>query len=352
MARSGLTTGACATAAVAAAAQFLREGIAPSEVVCALPSGEQYRMDIEACGTLTDVNNTEAGAYACVRKPDNDDPDVTRGALLRVDVELLPKGAGIVFKAGAGVGTITRPGLSFAVGEAAINPVPRRTMTHTLQQVGFADARVTVHVEQGAEIALQTFNGRLGIVGGISILGTTGIVRPYCRKAMRDAIVAHLRMVRASSDHAVLVPGNIGTKGLQAIESVSSLDSVEVGNEWEAGLRACAQLNFTHVTIAGHPGKLAKLANGEYYTHSHHSQSALPLLFRLLNSMGIAADQNQATAEGLFASLTEPQSCQLSTQLRTAIAQGVLPLWLQSENNCYTPDLQIHLIRMNGELIP
>ena len=351
MARSGLTTGACATAAVAAAAQLLRDGVAPSEVVCALPGGEMYRMDVEECG-LTYVNGSDAGAFACVRKPDNDDPDVTRGALLRVDLEILPSGTGVVFAAGPGVGTITRPGLSFAVGEAAINPVPRRTMTHTLQKLGFADARITVSVAQGAEIALQTFNGRLGIVGGISILGTTGIVRPYCRKAMRDAIVAHLQMVRASSDHAVLVPGNIGTKGLQAIEGMAAFDSVEVGNEWEAGLRACAQLDFARVTIAGHPGKLAKLANGEFYTHSHHSQSALPLLYGLLDSVGIAADQCQATAEGLFASLTDTHSRQLTKLLRSSIAQGILPLWNQGDALRYTPELQIHFVRMNGELLP
>lgn len=342
MARSGLTTGTCATAALTAAARLLSGNGTPTAVEVFLP---------RAGGTVSipirQAWQEKSTFCATVVKDAGDDPDVTHGLVIGVRLEQLPTEGQTTFVAGPGVGTITRPGLSFPVGEPAINPVPRQMMIQALQQESVGPCRITVFVEGGEEAACRTFNPRLGILGGISILGTTGIVRPYCRKAMCDAIRVNLQVVRASSLSATLVPGNIGYQSAQQHWLCPPDTLVEVGNEWQAGLLAALQCDFTHLRLVGHPGKLAKMAQGEFYTHSHHSESALPYLHRLARSHGLAPDTAQATAEGFFATLPPEHRTLLSHALRHEIAHSVRTLF-QSQSSQAPPHLEIHLIRMDG----
>ncbi len=173
--RRGWTTGACATAAAKAAYTALRDGAFPDPVDIGLPGGRR------AAFALAETALEPNLARAAVVKDAGDDPDVTHGALIRVAVRALPPGSGVVFQAGAGVGTVTRPGLPIPPGEPAINPVPRQMIRDALHEVrgAPADAAVEISVEHGERLAERTLNGRLGIVGGLSILGTTGIVVPY-----------------------------------------------------------------------------------------------------------------------------------------------------------------------------
>lgn len=342
MARSGLTTGTCATAATSAAAQLLIGNNAPAMAEVSLPRSSRL-----VALPIARTWSTGLAVCATVVKPDNDDPDVTQGAAITVCLEQLATGVQHEFVAGPGVGTITRPGLAFGIGEAAINPVPRQMMAQVLDQTGLGPCRITVSVENGEAMAAQTFNPRLGIVGGISILGTTGIVRPYCRKAMCDAIRVNLAVVRAQSSVTTLVPGNIGFRSATDFFACATDALVEVGNEWEAGLRAAQDSGFAEVRLVGHPGKLAKLAVGEFYTHSHHSTSALPVLQHLAQELGIIYDPAQATAEGFLAQLADADLRTFTSALCERIAQGVRQLWL-SRPHLPQPLGVIHLIRMDG----
>ncbi|MGI4809930.1 MAG: cobalt-precorrin-5B (C(1))-methyltransferase CbiD, partial [Janthinobacterium lividum] len=165
--RRGWTTGACATAAAKAAYAALRTGHFPDPVEITLPGGAT------ACFALAETALDTDGASAAVVKDAGDDPDVTHGALIRVGVRLLPPGSGIVFLAGPGVGTVTRPGLPIPPGEPAINPMPRQMICDALSEIGGpVDVQVTIGVDNGERLATKTLNGRLGIVGGLSILGT------------------------------------------------------------------------------------------------------------------------------------------------------------------------------------
>ena len=175
--RSGLTTGSCATATSLAAARLLLSGVCHDAVEITLPKGKKVQMRLEFCRLHA------AGAEAGTIKDAGDDPDVTHGALLFSHVQLRAE-PGIGFVAGQGVGTVTRPGLVLAVGEPAINPVPRKMITEHLQQLADEQGynggfEVTVNVQNGEALALKTMNPRLGILGGLSILGTSGIVRPF-----------------------------------------------------------------------------------------------------------------------------------------------------------------------------
>ncbi|RDG31901.1 cobalt-precorrin-5B (C(1))-methyltransferase, partial [Streptomyces corynorhini] len=195
--RHGWTTGACATAATTAAYTALLTAEFPDPVTITLPKGQTPAF------ALAKEERAAGHAMAAVVKDAGDDPDVTHGALIRVTVRPLPPGAGVVFRAGPGVGTVTRPGLPLEVGEPAINPVPRQLMRAHVAQVaarygGTGDVEITVSVDHGEEIARSTWNPRLGILGGLSVLGTTGVVVPYSCSAWIDSIRRGVDVARAA----------------------------------------------------------------------------------------------------------------------------------------------------------
>jgi cobalt-precorrin-5B (C1)-methyltransferase len=294
--RTGWTTGTCAAAAAKAAAWLLYRNEAVRSVEIGLPDGGTVHMPVAFARTTAD------GAEAGIRKDAGDDPDVTHGATVVVSLRSLSEGD-VMFCAGAGVGVVTKPGLQIPPGEPAINPVPRRMIRAAIRAVTSQPVAVTVSIPGGLELSEQTFNPRLGITGGLSILGTTGIVRPRCVRALRDALQCALDVAAACAvDRPVLVPGNIGAKAARARFALSPEQLIEVSNEWGWVLDRMASDRFRALLAIGHPGKLAKLADGEWDTHSRNSRSAVQFVLALAGTKGLAPLPHD-TVEGVFESL-------------------------------------------------
>lgn len=219
------------------------------------------------------AKRTPGGSVAAVRKDAGDDPDVTDGMKVVVTLSW-SETSDTTFVAGEGVGKVTKPGLQIPPGEPAINPVPREMITQAIREVTDRTVRVEVSIPGGHEVAQETFNPRLGIVGGLSILGTTGIVRPYCKRAMEDAIRAAFDVASACGiAEPILVPGNIGATAATRY-TVAEQQVIEVGNQWGVALDDVASRQFKALMLAGHPGKLAKLIQGDWDTHSSRSRQS------------------------------------------------------------------------------
>ena len=208
------------------------------------------------------VRPAAGGAEAAVVKDAGDDPDVTNGALVTATVAWTA-GDGVEFAAGDGVGTVTKPGLAIPPGEPAINPVPRRMIAEAVREVTPRGVRVTVAIPGGAELARKTFNPRIGVLGGLSILGTTGIVRPFSCSAMRESLRCSLDVAAAAGVRApVFVPGHIGERAARAHFRVADEQVVEVGNEWGFALDEALRRPFADLLIAGPPGKAGEADGG------------------------------------------------------------------------------------------
>jgi len=268
-----------------------------------------------------------AAATAAVRKDAGDDPDVTHGLELRVRLSWDDT---VTFVAGEGVGTVTKPGLQVPPGEPAINPVPRAMIVAAIREITDQGVRVEISVPGGREIAAKTFNPRLGIEGGLSILGTTGIVRPYCTRALQDALKCTLDVAAACQVTApVLVPGNIGAGAARRHFSLREEQVIEAGNEWGFVLDLLSQHAFRAVMLLGHPGKLVKLAVGHWDTHSSRSGQVTHYLSRVCPEVLGHPVPDSSTAEGVFAALLPPEKTALATELarrvRMAVAGRIAP---------------------------
>lgn len=268
--RRGWTTGACATAAVKAALEALWGGVAPAEVTITLPRGETPTFAVSA------AQRGDDWAEASIVKDAGDDPDVTHGALIRARVR--EAGQGVSFRAGEGVGTVTRAGLPIPPGEPAINPVPRQMMADVVQEMAarFAkpgDVEITVSVPGGSALAEKTWNPRLGIKGGISILGTTGIVRPYSCSAWIASIHRGVDVARAAGlTHVAGCTGATSEKAVQALYGLPDHAMLDMGDFAGGMLKYLARHPIPRVTIGGGLGKLAKLGQGAIDLHSARSQ--------------------------------------------------------------------------------
>jgi cobalt-precorrin-5B (C1)-methyltransferase len=317
--RCGYTTGTCATAAAKAAAQHLCEGIAPESVEVPLPDGSRAVFAVIA-SELT----TFGAARAEVRKDAGDDPDVTHEARIVAEVEFID-GDGVEFVAGDGVGTVTKPGLSLPPGEPAINPAPRRMIREALREVTPRGVRVTISIPGGRELAEKTFNPRLGIVGGISIIGTTGIVKPFSAPALKASLKCALDVAAASGVTApVLVPGNIGERAALRNFPLADGRIIQVSNHWGFMLdEAAAEPRFERFLMLGHPGKLAKLVDGEWDTHSSSSASATEAVARIGRGLPGAPILEGMTVEGIFASCPQEQVGLLGDALAVAVHQAI-----------------------------
>jgi len=284
--RRGWTTGACATAASRAAFVALHRDLAPDPVEIALPGGRRVAF------ALAQSAQGEGYAQAGVVKDAGDDPDVTHGALILVRVTINPPGAGVTFKAGEGVGTVTRPGLPLAVGEPAINPVPRAMMRENIAEAArelgvAADAQIEVTIPGGEEMAKHTLNGRLGIVGGLSILGTTGIVVPYSCAAWIDSIHRGVDVARACGlTHIAGTTGSTSEAAVRALHALPEEALVEMG-DFAGGLLKYLHKNpVARVTIGGGFAKLTKLAQGRLDLHSARSSVDMRALAHLAREAG------------------------------------------------------------------
>lgn len=269
--RCGYTTGTCAALAAAGAVRLLLTGAAPDTVSLETPAGLTVEVPLEDC-TLSD------GAASCaVRKDGGDDIDATAGLLILVRAERR-EGPGVAIRGGDGVGRVTKPGLDQPVGEAAINRVPRQMIREAAEAVcreaGYSGGlTLTVSVPGGEETAKKTFNPSLGIEGGISILGTSGIVEPMSLRALADTVALEIRQAAAlGSRRIILTPGNYGLDFLRAHElDKLGVPVVKCSNFIGGALDACAGAGFASVLLVGHMGKLGKLAGGIMNTHSRYA---------------------------------------------------------------------------------
>jgi cobalt-precorrin-5B (C1)-methyltransferase len=288
--RTGWTTGTCASAAAKAAATWLVDGTPPAEVEVALPSGRRVGFPV------ADV--VPGHPFRCaVVKDAGDDPDVTDGAHLTAEVAWAGPGQrGVELAGGEGVGTVTLPGLGLDVGTPAINPVPRRMITAAVREVTDRPVRVTISVPGGEAMAAKTSNDRLGIVGGISILGTTGIVKPFSTASYRASVVQQVDVAAAQGErHLVLSTGSRSDRAAQRLlPDLAPVCFVEVGDFTGIALRRAAGHGIEQVTWVGMAGKIAKLAAGVLMTHYRRSKVDGELLAEVARTTHAPADVVEA----------------------------------------------------------
>ncbi len=266
--RRGWTTGACAAGAARAAFEACFTGQFPDPVPVALPKGLRPEFALATHDLGADF------ASASIVKDAGDDPDVTHGALIVATVRLAPPATGVIFKAGEGVGTVTRPGLPLPPGEPAINPAPRAMISANLEEVAArlgarADAIVEISVPGGEKIAERTANGRLGIVGGLSILGTTGVVIPYSCSAWIHSIHRGVDVARASGcPHIGAATGDVSEGAIRALYRLPDHALIDMGDFVGGLLKYLREHPVPRLTIAGGPAKMTKLAEGKLDLHS------------------------------------------------------------------------------------
>ena len=296
--RTGWTTGTCASAAAKAATTALRDQAAQRTVEVALPSGRRVSFDVESCA------HDATKATAVVVKDAGDDPDVTHGAHLTATVRWRTE-PGIVLEGGEGVGIVTKPGLGIEVGEPAITATPRAMITQAVAEVTDLVNRgvvVLLSVPGGEKMARKTTNARLGILGGISILGTTGIVRPFSTASWRASVEQAVSVMAAQGERTVvLCTGGRTEKGAMALlPDLAEVCFVEVGDFTGAALRRALAVGLDGVIFVGMAGKLAKLAAGVLMTHYTRSKVDLGLL----GDVTLAAGGTTAVAEEVAAANT------------------------------------------------
>ena len=286
--RYGFTTGSCAAAAAKAAAYMLLTGKLKREITIETPKGIPYT------AKLVDISRKEREVSCAVEKDGGDDPDITTGALIYARVSFAENNVGtdtfagketlIKIDGGTGVGRVTKPGLDQPVGNAAINHVPREMIEKEVMQVcQLVDykggLRVEISVPDGEKLAQQTFNPRLGIVGGISILGTTGIVEPMSNQAILDTIRVELNQRRAQGfDYVAVSPGNYGLDFMKKTYAYDLDRSVKCSNFIGDTIDMAVELGFRKMLLTGHIGKLIKVAGGIMNTHSKEADCRMELL--------------------------------------------------------------------------
>jgi cobalt-precorrin-5B (C1)-methyltransferase len=346
--RRGWTTGACAAAAARAAFAGLLTGRFPDPVTIRLPRGEMPSFPLAL------AERRDGNARAGIVKDAGDDPDVTHGALIVAELAWAEPGSGIRFRAGEGVGTVTRPGLPLAVGEAAINPAPRAMIRAALADIAEAngaafsgavgpDVTVTIAIPGGERLALKTMNARLGIVGGLSVLGTTGIVVPYSCSSWIHAIHRGIDVARAAGqDHIAAATGTTSEDAVRRLYDLPEHALIDMGDFVGGTLKYLRRHPVPRLTLAGGFAKLAKLAAGHLDLHSSRSRVDGAALARLLGEIGgdpagavaaaskdsaaeileIAGDRRRALAEAVARQAREVALATLSGD--TAVEVGIV----------------------------
>jgi cobalt-precorrin-5B (C1)-methyltransferase len=288
--RRGWTTGACATAAAKAAYAALLTGAFPDPVEIALPSGQRVAF-VLATAALKD-----GAATAGVVKDAGDDPDVTHGALVLATVRKDAAGSGVTFKAGPGVGTVTLPGLPVLPGEPAINPVPREMMREAIAEVarahgGSGDVAIEIAIPHGEELAAKTLNARLGILGGLSILGTTGVVVPYSCAAWIATIHQGIDVARATGvAHLAGATGRTSEAAVKTLYGLADAAMIDMGDFVGGMLKYLRKHPVPRVTIAGGVAKITKLAQGLLDLHSARGRVALSALADVAREAGASTE--------------------------------------------------------------
>ncbi|QIP54922.1 cobalt-precorrin-5B (C(1))-methyltransferase CbiD [Hafnia alvei] len=291
--RKGYTTGSCATAAAKVAALMVLRQQVINQISIVTPSGVTLRLNVEQpliCGQQ---------ASAAIRKDGGDDVDATHGMLIFAQVALNDSG-GISIVGGEGVGTVTRKGIGLPVGSSAINRTPLHTIEEAVREVIGPErgAEIVIFAPEGEERAQKTYNGRLGILGGISIIGTTGIVTPMSEESWKRSLALELEMKRAQGmTSVILVPGNHGERFVQEQMQLNGDRVVTMSNFVGYMLQETQRLGFRRVVLVGHLGKLIKVAAGIFHTHSHIADGRMETLVTRLALMGAPRELLQAVFE-------------------------------------------------------
>ncbi|HET9655907.1 MAG TPA: cobalt-precorrin-5B (C(1))-methyltransferase [Kineosporiaceae bacterium] len=298
--RTGWTTGACATAAAKAAVTALVGGQPQHNVEIGLPSGRRVSFAVEGCTIETGPQGEPVGARAVVVKDAGDDPDVTHGARLTATVTRRGE-PGVDLAGGEGVGTVTRPGLGLPVGGPAINDTPRRMIGQAVGEVvdlAVTGIRVVISVPGGEAMARRTTNARLGILGGISVLGTTGIVRPFSTASWRASVVQAVQVMAAQGERTLVLctGGRTERAAMALLPQLPPVCFVEVGDFTGAAVTAAVESGLAEVVFVGMAGKLAKLAAGILMTHYTRSKVDLSLLAEVTVAAGGRAELVEAVA--------------------------------------------------------
>lgn len=277
--RTGYTTGSCAAAAALASARWQADGTVLAHAAIELPGGTRLILPVSHLGE---------GLFGVI-KDAGDDPDVTDGMMICARVEPC-EGEDVSFAGGTGVGVVTLPGLKVPVGEPAINPVPRRMIALAIRSVLSGGVRVTVSIPGGEEVARRTFNLRLGIEGGLSVLGTTGIVRPMSEEALKESLLAELQVKTASGRKTIAFSfGESGERAMQNAFALPAAACVQTSNFVGYLLACAAEEGVNAVLICGHPGKLAKVAAGTMNTHNAAGDGRIEAICVQAAMMGASA---------------------------------------------------------------
>lgn len=332
--RCGYTTGACAAGAAGAATELLLTGAAPETVRLDTPKGVALTLDVADAALGPD------SARCAIRKDSGDDPDITNGVLVCATAKRTD--CGITILGGEGVGRVTKPGLDRPVGEAAINSVPRRMIREQVEaaceRAGYGGGiEITISIPGGAELAKRTFNPRLGIEGGLSVIGTTGIVEPMSSAALVDTIKLELNVRRAAgAERALLCPGNYGETF--AREALGLPDQpVSVGNFIGDAVDAAVATGFKRILLVGHIGKLVKLGIGARNTHSSNGDGRMetlaacalargaeaPLLRRIMACATTDAALDALDEAGLMPAAMEELGARIQATLLRWVPEGV-----------------------------
>jgi len=297
--RKGFSTGACSAAAARAATIGLITGVMPDKVETELPNGAVVNFLVYS------HQLSASHAQVVIVKDAGDDPDCTHGAHLTADVRFLPEAGAVLLKGGSGVGTITMRGLGIEVGEPAINPVPRKNIIVNVQAVAqelllTQGLEITISVPDGEKMAKKTLNDRLGIIGGISILGTTGIVHPYSTAAFRASVVQGVE-VAANQDQTTVVLTTGGRTEKFTIRELPDLTSacfVQMGDFLGPALDSAKAVGIQHIIIGGMVGKLSKIAQGEIITHARRNPVNTKLLAEMAKEVGADSSVCQEIEQG------------------------------------------------------
>ena len=276
--RCGYTTGTCAAAASKAAVAMLFKQESMDSVAITTPNQTDLIIDV-----LNPQFNDNV-ARCSIEKDSGDDPDITNGILVSSKVTLLPDSSEIIIEGGKGVGKVTKGGLDQPVGMSAINSVPRKMIKDSLNELAMqynykGGFHVLISVPKGEEIAKKTFNPELGIVGGISILGTTGIVEPMSAKALADSIKVEISVIAAESNESILIfLGNFGKKFTEEDLNLSTKPGIMCSNFIDVALDSSVEFGFKNILLVGHIGKFVKLGIGMFNTHSHNGDGRIETL--------------------------------------------------------------------------
>ncbi len=334
-------------AAAQAAYQALLTGEFPDPVTIRLPRGQRPSFP------LAQASLGDGVAMAAIIKDAGDDPDVTHGALIEVSLRVSPPGAGVSFHAGPGVGTVTKPGLPIPPGEPAINPAPRAMIRESLKKIAAtqgiaADVAVTVSIPGGAEIALKTWNPRLGIVGGLSILGTTGIVIPYSCSAWIHSIRQGIDVARATGvGHIAAATGKTSEAAVRRFHGLPEAAIIDMGDFAGGMLKYLNAHPIPRLTIAGGFAKLTKLAQGHLDLHSARGQVDFAALAEMAAGLGATAACRDAI-HGANTAL-EALNAASGLPLGQAVAGAARATALQSLSGGIALDVLV--IDRNGETI-